>query len=104
MPENPLDKLTDFLTGGANDPDRSTEFPSSESVKLQRYYRLLAEHYDLDLYDNLADRLAYVMESWRRQSRQEAVEGMGAAVGEEMSGKELVLDQLVDEEEIEEEE
>lgn len=102
MPDNPLDKLTDFLTGGAKDPDRSTEFPSSESVKLQRYYRLLANHYDLDLYEDLADRLAYVMESWRRQSRQEAVEGMGATQEGQISGEEMVIDELTEEEKEEE--
>lgn len=97
MPSDPLDKLTDFLTGGADDPDRSTEFPSSEAVKLQRYYRLLYEHYDLELYKKLADRLAYVMESWRRQSRQEAVTGMGSTPREEKSAEQMVIDKLTEE-------
>jgi len=75
--EDPKKELTRFLTREPDgSKDLSTEFPSSEAVRLQLFYRTLGEEYDLEFFRNQADRVARIMWSFRRKSREEAVKSM----------------------------
>lgn len=76
--EDAKKSLTKFLTKGSGDDiDRTTEFPDTNAVRLQRFYRILGEEFDLDFFENEADRIANIMWSWKRKSREEAVDSMG---------------------------
>jgi len=85
---DPKKNLTKFLTEipartkddkGVLEPsllDLSTEFPTSESVRLQLYYRTLGDDFQLSFFDRQADKIARIMWSFVRGSRKEAVTGL----------------------------
>lgn len=69
------EKLTTWLTRNEH-PDANTEFTTIEALRLQEYYRVLGEEFDLKSFTRKADRLGTMMWSFKRQSRKEAVQAM----------------------------
>lgn len=77
--DDPKMELTRFITRGTDKIDRVTEFPTGAAVRLQLFDRTLDEEFDLDIYGNAANRRADAMWSYKRKSREEAVDGMKSA-------------------------
>lgn len=69
------EKLTSWLTRNEH-PDANTEFTTVEALRLQEYYRILGEEFSLLSFTRKADRIATMMWSFKRQSREEVVKAM----------------------------
>lgn len=82
MDENPDTKLTEFITQMPDDDARDTamDISTPEMMHNQLHIRILGEEwgYDLPFFFHLANTIEKESLSYKRQSRQEAVQGLHA--------------------------